>query len=125
MAFAEKLKFLRQKNNMSQETVAQHMNVARSTIAGYETKNRQPSHEKLLAFSEFFHVPVDFLLDGTHSDSISLDISRIDSDDAQNLLLRYHHLSARSKEDLLNHLHLLELQDEEQTIGSATSLHKE
>lgn len=32
MAFAEKLKALRQKNNMSQEYVAQRINVARSTI---------------------------------------------------------------------------------------------
>ena len=108
MAFAEKLKALRQKNNMSQEYVAQRINVARSTIAGYETKNRQPSHEKLIAFSNLFHVPVDYLLDGTHSDSISLDVSP-----TENLLLRYYRLSARSQDDLLRHLHLLELQDEE------------
>lgn len=114
MAFAEKLKALRQKNNMSQEYVAQQMNVARSTIAGYETKNRQPSHEKLVAFSDLFHVPVDYLLDGTYSDSISLDEARTDSLAARNLLLRYYHLSPRSQENLLNHLHLLELQDEEQ-----------
>lgn len=113
MAFAEKLKALRQKNNMSQEYVAQRINVARSTIAGYETKNRQPSHEKLIAFSNLFHVPVDYLLDGTHSDSISLDVSRTDSVNAQDLLLRYYRLSARSQDDLLRHLHLLELQDEE------------
>ena len=113
MAFAEKLKALRQKNNMSQEFVAQRINVARSTIAGYETKNRQPSHEKLVAFSNLFHVPVDYLLDGTHFDSISLDESRPGSIDAQNLLVRYYRLSTRSQEDLLKHLHLLELQDEE------------
>ena len=103
MAFAEKLKALRQKNNMSQEFVAQRINVARSTIAGYETKNRQPSHEKLVAFSNLFHVPVDYLLDESRAGSI----------DAQNLLVRYYRLSTRSQEDLLKHLHLLELQDEE------------
>ena len=120
MAFAEKLKFLRHKNNLSQDAVAKQMNVARSTIAGYETKNRQPSYEKLVAFSDFFHVSVDYLLDRTYSDSISLDESRIDSTDAQNLLLRYQRLSARSKEDLMKHLHLLELQDEEENINNIT-----
>ena len=44
MAFADKLRALRLENNMTQEYVAKRMNMARSTIAGYETKNRQPSH---------------------------------------------------------------------------------
>ena len=45
MSFAQKLKSLRLEHDMTQESVAKYMNVARSTIAGYETKNRQPSHE--------------------------------------------------------------------------------
>ena len=46
MPFSEKLKKLREENHYTQKYVAKHLNVARSTIAGYETKNRQPSHEK-------------------------------------------------------------------------------
>ena len=34
MAFADKLKALRLENNMTQEYVAERMNMARSTIAG-------------------------------------------------------------------------------------------
>ena len=42
MPFSEKLKKLREENHYTQKYVAKHLNVARSTIAGYETKNRQP-----------------------------------------------------------------------------------
>ena len=39
MSFAEKLKQLRLQNNLTQEALGKRMNVSRSTIAGYETKN--------------------------------------------------------------------------------------
>ena len=41
MPFAEKLKSLRAENHYTQKYVAERLNVSRSTIAGYETKNRQ------------------------------------------------------------------------------------
>lgn len=57
MSFAQKLKSLRLEHDMTQESVAKYMNVARSTIAGYETKNRQPSHEKLTTLASLFRFP--------------------------------------------------------------------
>ena len=63
MSFDKRLKALRVKNEMTQEYVARRLNVARSTIAGYETKNRQPSHEKLTALASLFHVSIDYLLE--------------------------------------------------------------
>ena len=101
MAFAEKLKALRLENNMTQEYVAQRMSLARSTIAGYETKNRQPSHEKLSAFANLFHVTIDYLLD---------DETRNLSDDTQNFLIRFRRLPIRSKKELLKVLQNLENQ---------------
>lgn len=112
MAFAEKLRALRLENNMTQEYVAEHMNMARSTIAGYETKNRQPSHEKLAAFANLFHVSIDYLLND-ESIPVNLTESRTLSEDAQDLLVRYQRLTIRSKKDLFKQLHLLELRDEE------------
>lgn len=41
MSFDQKLKALRLENKMTQEYVARKLNVARSTIAGYETKSRR------------------------------------------------------------------------------------
>ena len=110
MAFAEKLKALRLENNMTQEYVAQRMSLASSTIAGYETKNRQPSHEKLSAFASRFHVTIDYLLDDEEPTYITMDEARTLHDDTQNLLIRFRRLPIRSKKDLLKHLHHLEIQ---------------
>jgi len=111
MAFAEKLKALRHEKNMTQEYVAERMNVARSTIAGYETKNRQPSHEKLSAFANLFHVSIDYLLDDEEPSYITADESRTMPYDAQELLKRFRRLSIRSKKDILKQLKTLEIRD--------------
>ena len=98
MPFSEKLKKLREENHYTQKYVAKHLNVARSTIAGYETKNRQPSHEKLTILAELFHVSVDYLLD----DDIS-EITLSDKSTAQKsehyLLTHFHRLSNSSKKE--------------------------
>ncbi|MCI9237277.1 helix-turn-helix transcriptional regulator [Lachnospiraceae bacterium 50-23] len=111
MSFDKKLKALRLENKMTQEYVASRLNVARSTIAGYETKNRQPSHEKLASIASLFHVTIDYLLDET--DSIELNPSQgvIYSDTEKNLVLRYRKLSAQSRKELLSYIDLLELRD--------------
>lgn len=111
MAFAEKLKSLRHINNMSQKYLAQHMNLARTTIAGYETKNREPSYENLSAFARFFHVTVDYLLSDDEPVYITTEEAKTMPEDAQKLLIRYRRLPLRSKKELLRQLHLLEIQD--------------
>lgn len=110
MSFAEKLKRLRLENEMTQEYVAKRLNVARSTIAGYETKNRQPSHEKLTAIANLFHVSVDYLLDDEFVQITPSQNSTL-SDEESALLSRYHRLSSRSRKDLLEYSSFLELRD--------------
>lgn len=110
MPFDEKLKALRLENDMTQKYVAARLNVARSTIAGYETKNRQPSHEKLTALANLFHVSVDYLLDDGNSFELSPSKSPSGSKPAE-LLTRYNNLSSDSKKDLFRYIDLLELRD--------------
>ena len=109
MSFAQKLRKLRKKFNMTQENVADCIHVSRSTIAGYEKKGRQPSHEKLTAIAELFEVPVDYLLNDDE-DIITISPSRLmtNSDDELNLLLAYRNLSRSSKRDLKKYIKLLE-----------------
>ncbi len=92
MSFADKLKKLRTENKMTQQDVADRLNVARSTIAGYETKNRQPSHEKLTTLANLFRVTVDYLLD---DEVINLDSSQcvIYEDEEKKLIAKYRRLS--------------------------------
>lgn len=110
MSFAKKLRALRDKNKMTQEDVAKRLNVARSTIAGYETKDRQPSHEKLTTLADLFHVTVDYLLE---DETIALESSQcvIHESMEKMLIARYRKLSPESKERLMDYLRLLELSD--------------
>lgn len=117
MSLDQRLKFLRAEHNMTQEYVAKRLNVARSTIAGYETKSRQPSHEKLTALANLFHVSIDYLLNDTdtiHTNSNHL--SPVFADE-EALLKLYRSLSERSKKELFSQGHLLELRDREQRVS--------
>lgn len=62
MTFGEKLLFLRKQKKYTQEDVAKHLGVAKSTYCGYEIDNREPSLEKIKCLSELFNVPPAFLL---------------------------------------------------------------
>ncbi len=110
MSFSKKLKALRHENKMTQQYVADRLNVARSTVAGYETKCRQPSHEKLTTLANLFHVTVDYLLD---DEIISMDSSHcaIHTDGEKLLIAKYRKLSPSSRQKLLEYIHLLELSD--------------
>lgn len=114
MSFANKLKALRNENKMTQQYVADRLNVARSTVAGYETKSRQPSHEKLTTLANLFHVTVDYLLD---DESITMDSSQciIHFDDEKRLIAKYRRLSPDSRQKLMEYIHLLELRDTEES----------
>lgn len=111
MTFDKKLKTLRLENDMTQDYVASRLNVARSTIAGYETKNRQPSHEKLTALAELFHVSVDYLISDSDSFEMNYSANPAISEDEERLLSYYRALSDKSKCDLLEHCQLLKLRD--------------
>lgn len=58
----EKLKMLRTKYNLSQKEVADKLCVSPSIISGYETGERTPSTENILALSHLYHCTTDYLL---------------------------------------------------------------
>ncbi len=60
-----KLKELRIANNLSQKEVAQKLDVSPSIISGYETGERTPSLENLLALSYLYKCSTDYLLGKT------------------------------------------------------------
>ncbi len=59
---SEKLYTLRKKSGLSQEQLAQQLNVSRQAISKWESGSSIPESEKLLAISEYFHVTLDSLL---------------------------------------------------------------
>lgn len=108
MSFSNRLKSLRLRHNMTQQDVADSINVARTTITGYETKNRQPSHEKLNDLAELFNVSIDYLLDERDDDDESESSSFKDEHDVdQQVLTLYNRLSYASKEEALKYMYYL------------------
>lgn len=107
MSFSKRLKALRIQNHMTQQDVANAINVARTTITGYETKNRQPSHEKLTALAELFDVSVDFLIDPTDSTNGDPLILQHEMEVDKDVHSLYSQLSYRSRIDALRYLSYL------------------
>jgi transcriptional regulator with XRE-family HTH domain len=62
MQIGNNLKLLRKRLKKSQEEVAQELNLTRSTYSGYENEVAQPSLDGLIAFSDYYKVPIDDLV---------------------------------------------------------------
>ncbi len=62
MAISEKLYKLRKQSGLSQEQLAEKLNVSRQAISKWESGTSIPESEKLITISNFFGVSLDYLL---------------------------------------------------------------
>ena len=62
MNFAKNLQILRKLTNMTQEELAERMDVARQTVSKWEIGTALPEVEKLVALCEMFSCSIDQLL---------------------------------------------------------------
>ena len=69
MALPEKLYALRKKSGLSQEQLAEALNVSRQAISKWEGGSATPESDKLLALSNYFGVSLDYLLKGGAPDA--------------------------------------------------------
>ena len=60
-----RLKQLRKQKNISQQKLATDMGMNQNAISRYETGEREADYKTLIAFAEYFHVSVDYLLGRT------------------------------------------------------------
>ena len=63
MTIAEKIKELRKDNSMTQEDLAEKLNVSRQTISKWETSVTIPDADNIVAISKMFNITTDELLD--------------------------------------------------------------
>lgn len=63
MKFSEKLQSLRKKEGLSQEQLAERLNVTRQAISKWETGEGMPDVDNLLPLARLLHTTVDYLLD--------------------------------------------------------------
>lgn len=62
MALSEKLYTLRKKSGLSQEQLAEQLNVSRQAISKWESGTSTPESDKLIAISQYFNVSLDYLM---------------------------------------------------------------
>ena len=61
---ANRLRTLRMEHEISQEKLAEELDIARTTVSHLENGNREPSLYVLMAYAEYFSVSVDWILYG-------------------------------------------------------------
>lgn len=62
MSFSEKILYLRTRNGMSQEVLADKLSVSRQAVSKWESGVTLPETDKLIAISDMFKVSLDYLL---------------------------------------------------------------
>ena len=60
--FANVFKELRMKSGLTQQEMADRLNISRSSIGMYESGEREPSFELLEAIADYFNVDMNYLL---------------------------------------------------------------
>ena len=59
-----RIRELRKKRNMTQKELAKHLQIADSTLSYWEMGKYEPDNKALMKLSEFFKVPIDYILGG-------------------------------------------------------------
>ncbi len=62
MKLGQKIAELRKKSGLSQEALAEKMNVSRQAVSKWESNQSIPDIEKIVDLSELFGVTTDYLL---------------------------------------------------------------
>jgi transcriptional regulator with XRE-family HTH domain len=72
---ADRIKFLREQNNLTQTALAKKLNVTRSSVNAWEMGVSIPSTALIVEVAKLFHVSTDYLLGITSTST--LDISSL------------------------------------------------
>ena len=75
VTFGERLYELRKNKNISQEELAELLDVSRQSISKWENDKAYPEMTRLLFMSEYFDVSLDYLMRGTEGDESNEDVA--------------------------------------------------
>ena len=73
MSFAENLQFLRKQKEITQEQMAEMLDVSRQSVSKWESAQSYPEMEKLLLICRLFHCNMDTLMQGDLSKAFAKD----------------------------------------------------
>lgn len=97
VSFLNRLKELRQKNNLTLKQLGQELNMLDSTLSQYETGKRNPKNEVWQKLADFFDVPVSYLR-GIDADEI---IEQVDFKKLSPLGLSFYKKESPNKDESL------------------------
>lgn len=69
---SEKIVKLRKNNNLTQEQLAEQLNVSRQSVSKWESGQAAPDIDKIVAMGEIFHVTTDYLLKPSELDELAM-----------------------------------------------------
>lgn len=76
MNFSEKLLTLRKANDLTQEQLAEKLDVSRQSVSKWESGQATPELEKIVALSTVFNVSTDYLLKASEINNLSVKTDR-------------------------------------------------
>ena len=71
MIFADRIKKIRDEYSISQERLAEKLNVSRQAVAKWEAGNAMPDIDNLIEISNMFQISLDYLLKDSNCSSIT------------------------------------------------------
>lgn len=88
----DRIKFLREQNNMTQADLAKQLNITRSSVNAWEMGITIPSTQLIVELASLFSVSTDYLLCVEHT--ATLDISDLEETDVEIIYNLIQHLKS-------------------------------
>lgn len=73
MSFSQKLKTLRKREGLSQEKLAEELNVSRQAVSKWESGHSYPEIDKLIVLSDLFKISLDDLVKDKNEEYFNTD----------------------------------------------------
>ena len=80
MSLGERLYELRKKKGLSQEEVAEKLNVTRQSVSKWETDESKPDFDKIVPICELYEISTNELLNGTKEEKEEKEVEVINKD---------------------------------------------
>ena len=97
----ENLKKLRNKKGVSQQKLADTIEVSQQSVNKYENHKIEPDIQTLIKLADYFETSVDYLIGHTDIDHVMETVSSYDlNEDEASLISNYRKLSKKQKESI-------------------------
>lgn len=108
--FADVLKQLRKREQLTQEELAKKLGMSKSSISMYENGNREPDYETLEVIADFFNVDINTLLDSKTSLQYNNELNEYLSElkNRSEMRMLFQTLKGTSKEDVERTVKIIE-----------------